>query len=81
MENEQLTLEQIKDLNGLDAALLTDKQRKVCEFAHRQGRKLGVTILTVSEAPESELNKAKSAQQYDEIRSRYPSRIKVDVKK
>lgn len=44
---------------------------------HTQGRKLGVAISTISEAPKEELSRANSNEQYEEIIKRYPSRITV----
>jgi len=77
---EQPSIEDIKNLDGMDFAILTAEQEAVWSFFFKQGRKMGVSLQRNSEAPQEELAKAASSQQYDEIVKRYPSRITVTVK-
>ncbi|MBY7854363.1 hypothetical protein KW429_11705 [Vibrio fluvialis] len=74
---ESATQVSIEDLHGRDAATLNADEKAALEFFFTQGRKYGVAISVISEAPQEELKRAKSSQEYDEIVARYPSRITV----
>lgn len=76
---EQPSIDDVKALNGKDFAILNNEEKAVYEFYWRQGRKFGVSVKTISEAPKEELELANSKQQYDEIVSRYPSSISIEV--
>ncbi|EPQ9997518.1 hypothetical protein ACUYPW_003246 [Vibrio vulnificus] len=71
------TQESIEELHGRDVATLNTDEKATFEFFVTQGRKYGVAISVISEAPQEELERANSRQEYDEIVERYPSRIKV----
>lgn len=75
MSNRNIT--EIEALDGMDFNMLSDAQKTTWEFFFREGRKYGVSLQRISEAPQEELARAKTQQQYDEILSRYPSRIIV----
>lgn len=76
---EQPSIHDVKALNGKDFAMLNNEEKAVYEFYWQQGRKFGVSLKTISDAPKEELERANSKQQYDEIVSRYPSSISVEV--
>ncbi|MFK5949622.1 MAG: hypothetical protein QM500_12725 [Methylococcales bacterium] len=76
---EQPSIDDVKTLDGKDFAMLSNDEKAVYEFYWHQGRKFGVSLKTVSDAPKEELERANSKQQYDEIVSRYPSSISVEV--
>jgi hypothetical protein len=67
----------IEELHGRDVATLNTDEKAAFEFFVTQGRKYGVAISVISEAPQEELDRANSRQEYDEIVERYPSRITV----
>lgn len=67
----------IEELHGRDVATLNTDEKTAFEFFVTQGRKYGVAISVISEAPQEELDRANSRQEYDEIVERYPSRITV----
>lgn len=67
----------IEALQGRDIATLNADEKTTFDFFVTQGRKHGVAVSFVSEAPQEELERAKSRQEYDEIVARYPSRITV----
>lgn len=67
----------IEELHGRDVATLNTDEKAAFEFFVTQGRKYGVAISVISEAPQEELDRASSRQEYDEIVERYPSRITV----
>lgn len=78
-QKEQQSIDDVKALNGRDFAMLNDKERAVYEFCLHQGRKFGVSLKLVSNAPKEQLEQARSKKQYDEIVRRYPSSISVEV--
>lgn len=63
--------------NGKDRAMLSEREELVYNFFVRQGRKFNVSIAVTSKAPEAELRRATSSQNYDEIIQRYGSEITV----
>ncbi|EGR0524964.1 hypothetical protein ACUNRZ_003218 [Vibrio cholerae] len=67
----------IEALQGRDVATLDADEKAILEFFFTQGRKYGVAISIISEAPQEELKRANSQQEYDEIMVRYPSRITI----
>ncbi|EPH6098155.1 hypothetical protein ACS0KQ_003182 [Vibrio cholerae] len=67
----------IESLQGRDIATLNEDEKATFDFFVAQGRKYGVAVSFVSEAPQEELERANSRQEYDEIVERYPSRITV----
>ncbi|WP_267748507.1 hypothetical protein [Vibrio cholerae] len=74
---EAATQVSIESLQGRDVATLNADEKATFDFFVTQGRKHGVAVSFVSEAPQEELERAKSRQEYDEIVARYPSRITV----
>ncbi|RZQ33259.1 hypothetical protein D8T38_18410 [Vibrio vulnificus] len=74
---EVATQVSIESLQGRDIATLSEDEKATFDFFATQGRKYGVAISVISEAPQEELERAKSRRQYDEIVARYPSRITV----
>lgn len=75
----QPTLDAVRALAGKDFAMLTAEEKETWDFYYSQGRKYGVTVTRVTEAPDSELVSATSREQYDQLVSRYPSKIKVVI--
>lgn len=69
--------ESIVSLNGRDIATLNNDEKAIFEFFLNQGRKYGVTVTYISEAPQEELKRATSREVCDQIIKRYPSRISV----
>ncbi|AIW17523.1 hypothetical protein VITU102760_24970 [Vibrio tubiashii] len=67
----------INSLNGRDVATLNSEESAIFETLKTHGRKFGVSITVVSEAPKEELERAVSRQEYDEIIARWPSRITI----
>jgi len=67
----------IDALNGRDVATLTSEESAILETLKTHGRKFGVSITVLSEAPKEELERATSSQQYDQIVAHYPSRITI----
>lgn len=62
-------------MQGRDVATLNADEKAALEFFFTQGRKYGVAIAIINEAPQEELKRANSSQEYDAIVVRYPSRI------
>lgn len=77
VKSEVTTQVSIKSLQGRDIATLNEDEKATFDFFSIQGRKYGVAVSVVSEAPQKELERAKSRQEYDKIVARYPSRITV----
>lgn len=74
---EVATQASIESLQGRDIATLNEDEKATFDFFVTQGRKYGVAVSFVSEAPQEELERAKSRQEHDEIVACYPSRITV----
>jgi glycerophosphoryl diester phosphodiesterase len=73
------TVDEVNQLNGKDFAMLNEREKVVCEYFLHQGRKFGVSLNVKSEAPQEQLAKANTKEQYNDLISRYPSTIKVTV--
>ncbi|MCG9576031.1 hypothetical protein L1D14_07240 [Vibrio tubiashii] len=67
----------IDSLDGCDVATLTSEERTVLDLLETHGRKFGVDVSLVSEAPKTELENSATSQHYNEIVARYPSRITI----
>lgn len=74
---EVATQVSIESLQGRDIATLNEDEKATFDVFVNQGRKYGVAVSFVGEAPQEELERAKSRQEYDEIVARYPSRITI----
>lgn len=61
----------------MGAKPLNADEKATFDFFVTQGRKYGVDVSVVSEAPQEELERASSRQEYDEIVLRYPSLITI----
>lgn len=80
IQNAIPSIEEVKELNGKDLAILSEREKVVYEYFWHQGRKLGVQFNIKSEAPQEQLEKANSKEQYNDLISRFPSTIKVTVR-
>lgn len=77
---EDVNVKDIESLDGLDAKSLDENQSNILRDWTLKGRRYGVAISVLNEAPQDELSQAKSCKHYDEIVARYPNRISVSVK-
>ncbi|AZS26368.1 hypothetical protein DYL72_15800 [Vibrio anguillarum] len=68
----------IESLQGRDVATLNADEKATFDFFGTHGRKYGVTVSFISEAPQGELERATSRQEYDQIV--VPSRISVTTR-
>jgi len=75
----QQTLDAVRALAGKDFATLSPEEKATWDLYSSQGRKYGVTLTRVTEAPDCELARATSGAEFDQIVSRYPSKIKVTI--
>ncbi len=71
------SVNELKVINGMSSSALTERQKSVVAYYYKQGRKHGIALSMISEAPQDELFGAKSAVDYDAINSKYPHRITV----
>lgn len=77
VEHNRSTLKELKALQDMDAAILNERQNSVLQYYLKRGRKHGIGLSIISDAPQSELLKAKTSKAYDAIVSKYPSKITV----
>lgn len=80
-KSDQPSVDEVKRINGKDAAMLNEWEKSVYDFYLLHGKKFGVSLTVVSEAPVHELESTKSRIQFEQIVSRYPSKIAVKVYK
>ena len=76
-----LSKDAIKALSGRDLATLKADERAVFDFFAAQGRKHGIAISFMSDAPEEEILQVSGEDQFYEVISRYPSTILVTEEK
>ena len=79
--NDIPSIDEVKLINGKDAAMLNPWERSIYDFYLLHGEKFGVRVTVVSEAPTDELERTNSRIQFEQILSRYPSKISVKTHK
>lgn len=75
--NEAPTIESVMALDGRIFATLSDAEREALAFYRNEGRKYGVAVAIVSKADPTELARAKTEAQADEIMQRANSIVSV----
>lgn len=80
-DDNKPSVNEVKQIHGKDAAMLNEWEKSIYDFYLLYGNKFGVRISVVSEAPSGELDSTKSRVQFEQIISRYPSKISVKLYK
>lgn len=75
----QPSIEEVKALDGRIFAMLNKDEEAVLNFYRDQGRKFGVSVSIINEADPSELERASSRQQADQILKSANSRVYVTI--